>query len=103
MAEGGDTLQPDPIVEALRQISAPPNATVLVGYVGEQVGDAVRIYLDLTLRQFVDIPVSQIVGNFRLPNNQGTILWVEYGTEVTVSRRVQAAFLSGRDFDGLAD
>lgn len=91
-----DKLIPDP--------SQQQPLTVLSGFLGRssQVGHW-RIYLSLTLDEYVEIPEEDIIHSQSLGPEQsalgGTMVWVRTGTPLqytrTMSRQIQAEFLQG--------
>jgi len=95
-------IKPHPLVEALvPDPSQPPvKATRLFGYPGAGTDDGTtRLYQDLDLTSFVDIPNDAILHSQTLENDAGTLVWVDPSATVrhsTVqSHEVQADFLSG--------
>jgi hypothetical protein len=95
-------LRPDPIVDALvpDAAAAPPNATVLRGYLGRSTTpDHWRLYLTPALDRHVDVPADKILHTVALPDSRGTLVWVpktlRLGYTQTFSAEVQASFLDG--------
>jgi hypothetical protein len=99
-------LTPDHITERLvSDPSQPADATVLSGFLGRSSREGhERLYLDLELRSYVEVPRDAIlhrerVGSEDSPMGQGTRLWVRSGTRLTHQvaqpQMVQAEFLSG--------
>jgi hypothetical protein len=95
-------IEPHPLVEALASDpSKPPTrATRLAGLPGRAADDtAVRLWLDADLTSFVDVPKDAIRHSQKLPDDQGTILWVDPEATLSYSsvqaHDVQASFLSG--------
>ena len=78
----------------------PARTTKLFGYPGPSTEpDAVRLWLDLDLSSYVDVPEKSILFSKTLPEDFGTVLWVAAGAELKysslTSHCVQAEFLSG--------
>jgi hypothetical protein len=95
-------LSEDRIVEALVPDPAkgPPNTTVLHGYLGRGTeGGTWRLYISPQLDQWIELDEAEILHSEKLPDDQGTRVWVRAGTELQVAQasaqRVQAEFLSG--------
>jgi hypothetical protein len=106
-------LSPDELTERLvSDPSQPPDSTVLTGFLGESSLDGHRrLYLDATLKSYVDIPEEDIVhrtqtGAEESPLGPSSTLWVRRGAQlqqtVVSSRQVQADFLQGDITGGLA-
>lgn len=96
------TVDTHPLVKALvPDPSKPPVSTIkLVGLPGDSPNpDTTRLWLDASLTSYVDVPTAAILHTEALPDNGGTVLWVEadaqlvYGT--MTSHAAQASFLSG--------
>jgi len=91
-----------PLVEALASDpnQSPQPATRLFGYPGPAADSkSTRLWLDLDLTSYVDVPNEAIVHHQTLENDQGTILWVEPSATLshatTQSQEVEAEFLGG--------
>jgi hypothetical protein len=91
-----------PLVEALASDpSQPPQpAAKLFGFPGPAAeADSTRLWLDLDLTSYVDVPDDAIVHHHNLENHGGTILWVEPSAKLshstTRSQEVEAEFLGG--------
>jgi hypothetical protein len=108
MADEGNNqdLGPDSLVEALAPGGGqPPPTVVLTGFLGESPDAGTRrLYLDASLRHYVDIPAEAILRSERSeaegsPFGSTTTLWVRAGTPlhktVVNSQHVQAEFLQG--------
>lgn len=98
----GGRIPQHPLVEALvPDPSQPPRKSVqLFGYPGKSTTPRVtRLWLDLDLTSYVDVPDEAIVHCKVLENDQGTMLWVDAGTKLAYStiqsQEIQADFLSG--------
>lgn len=62
------------VSKVVRDPKRPPQVRVIRGYVGESTEDAaVRVYLDVELRRFVDIPSKEIV-HLERPSKGGDAL-----------------------------
>jgi hypothetical protein len=91
-----------PLVEALASDpNQPPKpATRLFGYPGPAADSkSTRLWLDLDLSSYVDVPNDAILHSQTLDNEEGTILWVDPAATLTHStpqaQEVQAEFLGG--------
>ncbi len=100
--KGSEGVEPHPLVDALAgDPSAPPQKTVkLFGFPGRSAeADTTRLWLDLDLNEFVDVPNDAIRYSKTLPDDEGTMLWVDAGASLrhgaAQSRDVQAEFLGG--------
>jgi hypothetical protein len=98
----GPKIDPHPLVEALvPDPSQPPERTTkLFGYPGKSPdAKSTRLWLDLDLSSYVDVPDDAIRYSKTLPDDAGTIVWVvadaplQYGS--VTSHQTQADFLSG--------
>lgn len=98
----GPKIELHPLVEALvPDPSQPPERTTkLFGYPGKSPdAKSTRLWLDLDLSSYVDVPNDAIRYSKTLPDDAGTILWVvadaslQYGS--VTSHQTQADFLSG--------
>jgi hypothetical protein len=98
----GPKIEPHPLVEALvPDPSQPPERTTkLFGYPGRSPeAKSTRLWLDLDLSSYVDVPDDAIRYSRTLDDDAGTILWVvadaalQYGS--VTSHQTQADFLSG--------
>ena len=96
------TVDAHPLVKALvPDPSKPPLPTIkLLGLLGDSPSaDTTRLWLDSSLTSYVDIPTEAIRHTQSLPDDGGTVVWVDpdaqlvYGT--VTSQAVQASFLSG--------
>lgn len=106
MAQGksgrGKKVPHHPLVEALASDpnSPPKKATQLFGYPGPAAdAKATRLWLDLELTGYVDVPDEAILHSQTLDDDQGTYLWVDPEATLThssaQSHEVQAEFLGG--------
>lgn len=106
MAQGksgrGKGVPHHPLVEALASDpnSPPRKATQLFGYPGPAAdAKATRLWLDLELTGYVDVPDEAILHSQTLEDDQGTYLWVDPEATLTYSsaqsHEVQADFLGG--------
>lgn len=106
MAQGksgrGKGVPHHPLVEALASdpSSPPKKATQLFGYPGPAAdAKATRLWLDLELTGYVDVPDEAILHSQTLEDDQGTYLWVDPEATLTYSsaqsHEVQADFLGG--------
>jgi hypothetical protein len=100
--KGNPQIAPHPLVEALiPDPGQPPQKTTqLFGYPGASTdAGSTRLYLDLELTSYVDIPTDAIQHSQTLENDQGTIVWVDPSATLryssTQSHEVQADFLTG--------
>jgi hypothetical protein len=91
-----------PLVAALASDpSKPPEkATKLFGYPGPAAEKgSIRLWLDIDLTTYVDVPDEAILHSQTLPDDQGTYLWVDPTATLTYSstqsHEVQAEFLGG--------
>lgn len=91
-----------PLVEALASDPGKPpeRATKLFGYPGPAAdAKTTRLWLDLDLTSYVDVPDDAILHSQTLENDQGTFLWVDPAATLTYSstqsHEVQADFLGG--------
>lgn len=91
-----------PLVEALASDpnQPPKQATQLFGYPGPAAeAKSTRLWLDLGLTSYVDVPDDAILHSRTLPDEEGTILWVDPAATLTHSvpaqQEVQAEFLAG--------
>jgi hypothetical protein len=95
-------IEPHPLVEALApDPSKPPERSIkLFGYPGRSAEpDATRLWLDLDLSSYVDVPNNSILYSETLAENQGTIVWVRADAQLRYSsvssHTAQAEFLAG--------
>jgi len=95
-------IEPHPLVEALvPDPSQPPERTTkLFGYPGRSPNESeTRLWLDLDLTSYVDVPDDAILHSRTLPDDGGTILWVRTDAQLRYasvsSHAAQADFLSG--------
>jgi hypothetical protein len=80
--------EPSPIVEQLRKKDSDTeteDVLALVGYVGRGRGGDVRLYPDIDLQRWMDIPPEDIVGSAPLEADQTglpprTVVWVRHET-----------------------
>ncbi|HVD39716.1 MAG TPA: hypothetical protein VNC16_01775 [Solirubrobacterales bacterium] len=91
-----------PLVEALAPDpnQPPKRATRLFGYPGPAADSkSTRLWLDLDLSRFVDVPDTAILHSRTLDGDRGTILWVDSEARLEYSdarsHEVQAKFLGG--------
>jgi hypothetical protein len=96
-----------PLVEALAPdpTQPPRRATRLFGFPGPAAdAGSTRLWLDLDLTSYVDVPDEVILHSQTLENEQGTVLWVESEAQLTYStarsEEVQADFLTGSIAEG---
>ncbi|MGN9914462.1 hypothetical protein ACTMTJ_43715 [Phytohabitans sp. LJ34] len=93
---------PDPLVEALApDPAAPPlDAVVLRGFLGPSTKKSEwRLYLNRTLNSYVIIPETRILHSQRLPDGDGTLVWVPRDLELKAvgpePSKSSASFLGG--------
>jgi hypothetical protein len=91
-----------PLVAALNPDPAEPprQAVKLFGLPGDSPdADDTRLWLDVGLTSYVDVATDAILYSKTLPDDAGTILWVETGTQLSygsvTSFTAQADFLAG--------
>jgi hypothetical protein len=63
MAFDDDGREPDELVAALRppeSLAGAPDLVVLTGYFGTGPGDTVRIYADVAMRRYIELPASAV-------------------------------------------
>ncbi len=105
MADEKKPLKADKLIQKLVTDPAnPPDVTVIKGFLGESHRPGYwRLYLSPDLKSYVEIAKSDILHSQEVSENQsalgGTLLWVKKGASLehtrTVSKQVQAEFLSG--------
>jgi len=105
MADEKKSLKADKLIQKLVSDPAnPPDVTVIKGFLGESHRPGYwRLYLSPDLKSYVEIAESDILHSQEVSENQsalgGTLLWVKKGASLehtrTVSKQVQAEFLSG--------
>jgi hypothetical protein len=105
MADEKKPLKADKLIQKLVSDPAtPPDVTVIKGFLGESHRPGYwRLYLSPDLKSYVEIAESDILHSQEVSENQsalgGTLLWVKKGASLehtrTVSKQVQAEFLSG--------
>jgi hypothetical protein len=105
MADEKKSLKADKLIQKLVSDPAnPPDVTVIKGFLGESHRPGYwRLYLSPDLKSYVEIVESDILHSQEVSENQsalgGTLLWVKKGASLehtrTVSKQVQAEFLSG--------
>jgi hypothetical protein len=95
-------VRPHPLVEALVPDPAQPplRTTKLFGYPGRSTqSDTTRVWLDLDLSAYVEVPNASIRYARELPDDGGTWLWVDADAPLqyasTTSQAAQAEFLTG--------
>jgi hypothetical protein len=95
-------VEPHPLVKALNPDPAKPpqRTTKLFGYPGDSPEEgATRLWLDLDLTSYVDVPNEAFLYSQTLPDDAGTILWVaadaKLGFGSVSSHAVQAEFVTG--------
>jgi hypothetical protein len=86
-------LRPDPTAEA-------PGTVALQGYLGRGAAEGTwRLYLSTELDEFVELPEEAIRHSEKLPDEQGTRVWVDRSTSLQLKRvtsqTVEAEFLAG--------
>ena len=104
----GGGVESHPLVKALASdpTKPPKRSTKLFGYPGPSAqSGSTRLYMDLELTSYVDVPNAAILHSQTLPDDQGTVLWVEADATLTYStapqsHEVQAEFLSGSIAEG---
>jgi hypothetical protein len=91
-----------PLVEALASDpnQPPKQATRLFGYAGPAAdAKSTRLWLDLDLTSYIDVPDDAVLHSRTLPDEEGAILWVDPTATLTHSvpqqQEVQAEFLAG--------
>lgn len=91
-----------PLVEALASDpnKPPERAKRLFGFPGPAAeANSTRLWLDLDLTGYIDVPNDAIKHSQTLEDNRGTILWVDPAATLTYSsiqsHEVQADFLGG--------
>lgn len=91
-----------PLVEALASdpTQPPKPATSLFGFPGPAAAaKSTRLWLDLGLTSYVDVPDDAILHSRTLDDEEGTILWVDPAATLSYStppqQQVQADFLAG--------
>jgi hypothetical protein len=100
--KGSKGIPHHPLVTALASDPGKPptKATKLFGYPGPAAEKgSTRLWLDLDLTTYVDVPDDAILHSQTLPDDQGTYLWVDPAATLTYSsaqsHEVQADFLGG--------
>jgi hypothetical protein len=79
----GDALKEHKLVRELtKENGQPPNATSLVGYVGDSgSSDIVRVYLNLNFDEYVEVPKDGILHATEVGEDMiefgGTLLWID--------------------------
>ena len=68
--------------------ASPPDLRVLTGYIGQSsIKDHIRVYLDLALRRYIDVPQHEIVQVDESLTKSNplakTILWINAQTSIT--------------------
>jgi hypothetical protein len=98
----GSSIQAHPMVEALNpDPSKPPVRTVkLFGFpCNSPTANQTRLWLDSELTSYVDIPNDAILYAKELPDEGGSVVWVEADAELSYgsvsSHTAQAGFLTG--------
>jgi hypothetical protein len=101
-SKGAKVVPHHPLVEALASDpNQPPTPAVrLFGFPGPATDpDSTRLWLDTRLQSFVDIADEAILHSRTLPDEEGTLLWVDPTASLTMStshaEEVQAQFLAG--------
>ncbi len=96
-----------PLVEALASDpnQPPKRATRLFGYPGPAADrKSTRLWLDIDLTSYVDVPDEAILYSRTLADDEGTILWVDPAAMLSHSspqpQEVQAEFLAGSIAEG---
>ncbi len=83
MLNGNSPLRDDEFVyHVVKDPSDPPDTLLLVGFVGKSENvDCVRVYMDVMLAAYVDIPKSAVLHGQRIPESQsplgGWYVWVK--------------------------
>jgi hypothetical protein len=92
-------IEEDPLVESLvADASAPPDVGCLPGLLGKSSREGyVRLYMDLTFSEFVEIPRSDIVHTESLPKAESritaqTIVWIRDGARLIHTRHTTLDF-----------
>jgi hypothetical protein len=95
-------VEPHPLVEALvPDPSKPPERTTkMFGFPGSSpTSGSTRLWLDVDLTSYADIPDEAILYSRVLPDDEGTLLWVRADAPITYesvsSHQAQAEFLTG--------
>jgi hypothetical protein len=95
-------IEPHPLVEALvPDAGKPPERTTKMhGYPGASPSaGATRLWLDLDLTSYADVPDEAILYSRTLPDDEGTLLWVRADAPISYgsvsSHEAQAEFLAG--------
>lgn len=94
-------IQHHPLVEALASDpDQPKRATRLFGFPGPSAErGSTRLWLDLELTSYLDVPDDAILHHRTLDDDRGTVLWVDPEATLKHSapreREVQAEFLEG--------
>jgi hypothetical protein len=95
-------LEEDQLVQKLvpDPSQGPPNATVLRGYLGRGTDKGSwRLYLSADLDEYVELSEADILHTQKLPDDQGTLVWVPKTLALNhvrvQSEEVQADFLRG--------
>ena len=76
-----------PFVAAITKSGPQARVRAIRGYVGEQRDrGSVRIYLDLELRYFMDVPLDAVVHSERIPESAlplgGVVVWVRDNVKI---------------------
>ena len=88
MARTSKSFEPHPFVAAMtKNGERPPRVKAIRGYVGQSADrKSVRIFLDLELRHFVDVPLEGIVHSERISESAvplgGIFVWVREDTPI---------------------
>jgi hypothetical protein len=102
--QGGrpEDLSQDPLIDALvpDPAAGPPNAVVLQGFLGRGTKDGSwRLYLSSSLDEYVELQQEDILYARKLPEDQGTMVWVPKSVRLEYVRvqsaQVEAEFLAG--------
>ena len=84
MEQNDQIPKPHPIVEKLEEISEKDSVVRFEGYVGSRKGNMVRLYSDLTVRSYIDIPAGDVICFSESPERRGgrTRLYVTGSSQV---------------------
>jgi hypothetical protein len=97
-----DDLRQDPLIDALVPDpgAGPTSAVVLQGFLGRGTKEGGwRLYLSASLDEYVELQEADILYTRKLPDDQGTLVWVPKSLRLQYvrvqSEQVEAEFLSG--------
>jgi hypothetical protein len=97
------SLKADWIARVVRDPSQPANATTLTGYLGDSAKDGhARLYFDVDLSSYVDIPADDLLHAQRLPQDQSplgeVIVWIRRTAKLV--QGTEGAQAAGSWFEG---